>query len=232
MPRALKIMAFLMLATSGPVLAHTAAQSHESILGAITSHIESNFRHVGENHAVEVAPLDQRLQLPQCDQPLVVSSMPGSREIGNISVVVKCPGTQPWSIYGRAYVRLYKQVAVLRGTVRQGTILSTSDVDTVQKDAAMLRGGYLTPDAVIGKPVRKTLSAGTVLLPTHLTTIKLVKRGQQVAIRAQNTAFEVSMAGVALMDGEAGQRIRVRNAASQRVVEGLVTADGEVSVAR
>jgi flagella basal body P-ring formation protein FlgA len=129
-------------------------------------------------------------------------------------------------------VRLYKQVAVLRGTVRQGTILSPNDLDLMQKDAATLRGGFLTLEEAVGKPVRKTLSAGTVLLPAHLTAIKLVKRGQQIAIRALRPTFEVSMAGVALMDGEVGQRIRVRNTASQRVIEGLVTPDGAVSVSR
>lgn len=231
MPRILKIMLLALLA-SGAGPAQADSQSHESITGAILAHIESNFRHAGESHKVEVAALDHRLQLPQCDKPLNVATVPGSREIGTISVAVRCEGSRPWSIYGRATVRLYKQVAVLRNAVRQGTTLSPGDVEIAEKDAATLHSGFLNPADVVGRPVRKTLSAGTVLLPAHLTTVKLIRRGQQIAIRAEQSAFQVSMAGVALSDGESGQRIRVRNASSQRIIEGLVTADGAISVSR
>lgn len=230
MPKPLKVISLLILAAFVPGLCQADWQTHESILAAILEQVESNYRHTGEKHQIEVAPLDRRLQLPQCDRTLSVARMPGARELGNISVSVRCEGSQPWSLYGRAFVRKFKPVAVLHSAMRQGSVISPNDVEMVEKDASSLQGSFSDPGDVIGKPVRKSLAAGTVLLPAHLTTVKLVRRGQQVAIRAQNTVFEVSMAGVALTDGEAGQLIRVRNVSSQRIIEGRVVSDGTISV--
>jgi flagella basal body P-ring formation protein FlgA len=39
------------------------------------------------------------------------------------------------------------------------------------------------------------------------------------------------MSGVALMDGEEGQRIRVRNEESKRIVEGTVTGSNIINIA-
>lgn len=211
-------------------MAETPIQSHASILAAIQTFVESNFRHSKESHDVEIAPLDHRLHLAECSQPIEVFSLPGSREFGNISLGVRCQGSQPWTLYHKANVRLYKEVTVLKNPVRQGAIITPGDIMLERKDVALLRGVYLTPERAIDQPIKKSLPAGTVLTPDHLTTLKLIKRGQKVDIRAQSANFEVSMSGVALMDGEQGQRIRVRNEQSKRIVEGTVTSEGVINI--
>ncbi|GAB4365224.1 MAG: hypothetical protein Kow0060_22580 [Methylohalobius crimeensis] len=49
-------------------------------------------------------------------------------------------------------------------------------------------------------------------------------------IRARGGGLDVRMGGHALMDGGLGERIRVRNDRSQRVVEGVVRGPNEVRV--
>lgn len=229
------VFLLLILAAVGSgarIWATEGSQSHETILKAILQHIESNFRHRLENHKIEVFPLDSRLQLPQCSKTLEVFTLPGSRDVGNLSVGVRCSGEKPWTIYHKANIKVFKDVAILRNTLRQGAIVSESDIELTAKDVAQLRGGYLQPEQAIGKSVRKTLSAGTVLISDHLAGIKLIRRGQAVTIRAQSANFDVSMPGVALMDGEEGQRIRVRNEDSKRIVQGVVISEGIVRVGR
>jgi flagella basal body P-ring formation protein FlgA len=225
-----KLFAFLSLCLTLPAIAGERAQEHATILGAIRRHIESNFRQPADNHEIEIAPLSPRLQLPECAQPLEVFRQPGSRDLGHLSMGVRCRGQPEWTIYHRAYVRMYRQVAVLNRAVKQGELLGADAVDLEKRDLAQLRGGYLTPEQIIGKPARRTLPAGTVLNPDHLAAIKLIRRNQQVAIQARNPGFEIRMNGVALMDGQPGQRIRVRNEESKRIVEGLVVGEGVVSV--
>lgn len=212
--------------------AETALQSHQTILMAIRGFIESNFRHPEEAHEVAIAPLDTRLRLAQCSQPIEVFYPAAQREAGHVSVGVRCQGSQPWSIYHKANIRIFKDVTVLNRAVRQGTILMPSDIGIVRKDLTQVRGAYLNPEQVINKPVKKSLPAGTILNADHLTTPKVIKRGQKVLIRAQSAYFDVSMSGFALTDGELGQRIKVRNEGSKRIVEGTVTAEGVVSIAR
>jgi flagella basal body P-ring formation protein FlgA len=213
------------------VMADTQLQSHESILTAIREFIESNFRHSGDSHDIEIAPLDYRLRLPECSRPIEVFTRPGSRDIGNISVGVRCQGEQPWSIYHKANIRLYKEVTLLKNPVRQGAILTPDDITLTRKDVAQLHGASLSPEQVIDKSVKKSLAAGTVLNADHLATPKLVKRGQKVLLRAQNAHLEVTMSGDALKDGEEGQRIRVRNEESKRIVEGTVTGSNIINIA-
>lgn len=210
--------------------AETPLQSHESILTAIREFIESKFRHPGEMQEVTVAPLDHRLRLAECSQPLEIFTLPGAREVGPITVGVRCQGAQPWSIYHTANVRRYQDVTILKNPLQQGAIVTPNDIVLARKDSVQLNGAQLSPEQVINKPLRKSLPAGTVLSADHVTTLKLVKRGQRVLIRAQSAHFEVSMSGVALMDGEEGQRIRVRNEESKRIVEGTVSGANIVSV--
>jgi flagella basal body P-ring formation protein FlgA len=58
----------------------------------------------------------------------------------------------------------------------------------------------------------------------------LVKRGSQVILRAGAGMFEVNVVGKALSDAAEGERVRVKNVKSQRIVEGYVMADGSVQV--
>lgn len=207
-----------------------ALQSPESIVGAIRARLESNSRHGDGQYRIEIPPLDTRLQLALCSIPLEVAPTQGSREAGNIAVAVRCQGDRPWTIYHRAYVGVVREVAVLATAVRAGTVLSAAEVTVEARDIAQLNGNYLTPEQAIGKPVRKPLAAKTVLVPEMFTSIRLVKTGDQVTIRNNAAGFEVSMAGIALMDGERGQRIRVRNAQSGRVIQATVTGLGVVDV--
>jgi flagella basal body P-ring formation protein FlgA len=230
MPRSLSYVLACYFALTPWAIAESPLQSHESILTAIRDFIESKFRHPDDSQEVTIAPLDHRLRLAQCSQPLEVFTPPGAREVGAISVGVRCQGARPWSIYHKASIRRYQEVTVLKHSARQGAILTPSDITLTRKDAAQLRGARLSPEQIVNKPLRKSLPAGTVLTADHLTRLRLIKRGQKVLIRAHSANFEVSMSGVALMDGEEGQRIRVRNEESKRIVEGTVSGENVVSV--
>lgn len=221
-----------MIAWLTPAFAETTLQSHESILAAIQVFIESNFRHPEDHYEVEIAPLDQRLQLAQCSEPIEVFFPPGSQETGNTSVGVRCKGAQPWTLYHRASIKQFKQVSVIKNPIAQGAIIAPGDIMLEKRDIAQLHGSYLTPEQAINKQTRRSLSIGTVLTPDMVAAPKLVKRGQKVDIRARSESFAISMSGIALMDGELGQRIRVRNEQSERIIEGIVTDVGVIEISR
>ncbi|QSA98376.1 flagellar basal body P-ring formation chaperone FlgA [Methylococcus sp. EFPC2] len=220
------------LSIAWPVMAEDVMQPHESILSAIRQELESNFRQSEGTYEIDIAPLDKRLQLPLCPHDLKVIRQVGSRDAGHVSLNIRCDGTPGWSVYHRAYVRVYREVAVLRRSLKQGELVAASDLTLEKRDLAQLRGGgdVARPELAVGKPVRRSLSAGTVLNSDHLGSIKLIRRNQVVVIQASNPGFEISMNGIALMDGEIGQRIRVRNEVSKRIVAGTVVNEGVVNV--
>jgi len=149
-----------------------------------------------------------------------------------MSVGVKCEGEQPWTIYDKVLIRQTREVAVLRNAVRQGAVLSASDIEVAMKDVSQLRSGFLNPQQAIGRSLRKPAAAGMVLTPDHIANPRLIARGQSVSIKAEGMAFEVSMPGTAMADGEEGERIRVRNGISGRIVEATVADRETVLVSR
>ena len=228
MSKPLLLLAILSLATG--VLADEAVQPLETITASIRQYIESNFRQPSEGYEIQVPPMDSRLRLALCTSPLEVFTPPGARETGHVSVGVRCPGSQPWTIYHRAYVAIFQEVAVLVGAAKAGTVLTANDIRVEKRDVSTLNGQFLSPERAVGRPLKKALPANTVLLPDFLTTIKAVKRGELVTIRNRSSGFEISMPGIAMSDGEVGQRIRVRNEQSGRVIQATVTASGVVDV--
>lgn len=208
-------------------------QPHETLLATARAFLESRAGDEPGETVVEVAPIDPRLQLAACDTPLEAFGYGDGGRSGHVTVGVRCTGTTPWTVYLRATVHRYREVAVLRNALARDAAIGAADVDFVRKDIAELRGGYLSdPTQILDSRAKRALPAGTVLAPGLLTAPRLVRRGQEVLIRSGDGVLAVQMSGEALADGEEGQRIRVRNSRSRRIVEGRVVAPGVVEVDR
>jgi flagella basal body P-ring formation protein FlgA len=83
---------------------------------------------------------------------------------------------------------------------------------------------------VVGQQLRYSLAMGTALTPRSLKQQKIVQRGEQVILVAQAGSMEVRMNGMAMEDATLGDKIKVKNSSSNRVVEGVVQAPGVVQV--
>ena len=224
------LLGLAMAVFSAGLVAEEAIQPPETITAAIRRFIESNFRQPNAGYEITIPPLDARLRLAACPAPLEVFSPQGARESGHVSVGIRCAGDKPWTIYHRAYVGVFQEVAVLAVAAKAGTVLTEDDIRGERRDIATLNGRFLAPEVAIGRPLKRALPANTVLLPDFLTTLKTVKRGDLVTIRNRHDGFEISMSGQALSDGELGQRIKVRNEQSGRVIQATVTGPGTVDV--
>ena len=228
-----KALLWLMFLLSADVLhaeGGESIQSVESIAAAIQQFVESKFRQSPDEYEIKIPPIDPRLRLALCSGSMEVFTPQGAREMGQVSVGIRCMGAQPWTIYHRIYIRVFRPVAVLVGAYNAGTVLSSADIRAERRDISALNGQFISPEGAIGRPLKKALPANTVLIPEFLTTIKAVKRGEQVTIRNRSDVFEISMSGIALADGEIGQRIRVRNEQSGRIIQATVTGPGVVDV--
>ncbi len=229
--RAKSLFAFLLNLMIPWAYAEPGCQSHASIVEAIDKLIESEFRQRDWDYQAETLPLDPRLRLAECQRPLEAFFPQGRREAGTWSVGVRCVGDRPWTIYGKVRIKAYREVVVLRNALRSGSVVGLADVGMVRKNLSELNGGYLTaPEQAVGLAVRHGLPAGLVLGADRLTRPKLIRRGEKVTISAQSGGYEVSMVGEALADGEKGERIRVRNEQSARIVEGMAVGPGLVLV--
>jgi len=225
------LLGMSVLASSGLAQTMDSRQSPDSLRAAIEAVVAARFEHSGADYRIEPVRLEHSQHLSACEQPLeafILSGQPGS---GYFSVGVRCTGNRPWTSYHKVRVSVYQTVVLLKQPVRQGTSIEPSNLALEKRDMTGQRGGYFTdPASLEGQIAKRTLPGGLILGPEHLTTPSPVRRGQQVSIQARSAGVDISMPGIALSDGRPGQRIRVRNAQSGRIIEGTVTRPGVVTV--
>lgn len=219
-------------AGSKEAVAEAAVQSHASIHAGVRAYLLARIPAAQRADArIELGRLDPRLRLPVCSSPLQTFANGDRPAAGALSVGVRCAGERPWTLYVPARVAVFGPVAVMARPLARGAPIQPQDLEMLRHDLAGLSYGYFaTREAAVGKIAKQPLSAGQVLQVNQVASPKLVRRGEQVTLRVSADGLEVSVAGSALADGELGQRIRVRNARSQRIVEGEVVAAGAVRV--
>lgn len=219
---------------SAPVwAAEEAIQPLEGIRQAAQQFLLAQQREGKGPPEIQLSELDPRLRLPKCALPLEAFLPGGAPTTGNLSIGVRCTGPRPWTVYQRASVRIFGDVLVANRFLAAGTVLNRADFRVERRDLTALVGGYETaPENLLGKRLRSAFAAGAVISPNAVKTVPLVRQGEIVTLVVRQAGMEVSSSGTALSDAELGQRVRVRNESSKRVVEGTVTAQRRVEVGR
>lgn len=210
-------------------------QSEDVIRKAVERFVQGELSNSGTTTGrttVEVGRLDPRLRLPACDKKLEAFLPPGGKLIGGATIGVRCTGGKPWSLYVPAKVGMRIGILIANRPLARGARLSPEDLRMDERDAATLTQGYLTdPQQAYGQVLKRSLSVGAPLVPAALEPPLAIKKGDRVTVVAKSAGgIEVRMAGTALTNGAAGDRIRVRNLNSERVVEGTVAGGGIVEV--
>ncbi|HEY9052435.1 MAG TPA: flagellar basal body P-ring formation chaperone FlgA [Gammaproteobacteria bacterium] len=217
---------------AGVSKAGTPLQDHASIATAVETFLK-NQPGLDDPEQVEinVGHIDSRLQLHACDAPLETFLAPGHKTLGKTTVGVRCQSPKPWALYVPANIDRYALVYQTTGALPKGHILRQQDINTIKANLARLNYGYFTDkNALIGKQTSRRISQTKILTPNLVKDPLLVKRGENVDLIAESGHYAIRMSGQAMMNGSRGDRIRVKNLSSQRIIEGVVTERGEVTV--
>lgn len=231
-PTLLILMCLYLLGLSGICKAGDPLQSHTAIINAVEAFLQAQ-PGLGDREQVEinVGHIDSRLQLHACEAPLETFLAPGHKTLGKTTVGVRCHSPKPWALYIPASIDRYALVYQTKGPLPKGHILRQDDITTVKANLARLNYGYFTDaQALIGKQTSRRISQNKILSPNLVKDPLLVKRGEQVALVAKSGHYAIRMSGQAMMNGSQGDKIRVKNLSSQRIIEGVVTQRGEVTV--
>ncbi|MDJ0911174.1 MAG: flagellar basal body P-ring formation chaperone FlgA [Woeseiaceae bacterium] len=181
--------------------------------------------------SAKAAALDPRLRLAACDTPLSASLRPGARVGPRTVVSVACEGARPWRVFVPVEVAVRSQVWTARHPLPRGHLLTAEDLVADERDVSRMNSGYVSDvNMLIGQRLKSSVLAGRALTLQLVEADKLIRRGQSVTLAANAGGVEIRMTGTALMDGAMGQRIRVENVNSGRVVEGIVRSREVVEV--
>lgn len=226
------ILVTAMLIAAGPA-AGSAVQDHRTIQLAAESFVASVvLTSHGAEPTVKAGSLDSRLRLAQCDTPLEAFQPAGSRALGNTTVGVRCSGSTTWTLYVPVSVRLFGDVVVAARPLSRDRLLSGEDLKLAKRDLAQLNTGYYSSiNQLTGKQARRNIAVDTAISSSLVKEPLAIRRGQRVNLVANAGGIEVRMTGEAMSDGTAGERIKVRNLSSKRIIDGTVKSATTILVA-
>jgi len=236
LPSFAMLVLLVIVGNSTPAYARSVDNTVQDLQVIRTSVRDFLFSHNGSLSTpddVYVGLIDPRLRLSPCGDVLDLFLPAGSAAVGNTTVGVRCHTPAPWLIYVPARVRLYRPVVVTTRALPRKSVLAKTDIKVERRDVGGLTAGYLDDAAqAAGRVLSRPMAIGAIVDPRALENQRLVRRGDRITIIAKAGSLTVQVAGKSLMDGASGERIRVKNLSSGRVVEGSVTGSGMVSVAR
>lgn len=223
------VLAMLWLATASA--AGQPIQSLASIRAAAIEFVRSEMPPGGRNIVVTASRLDPRLRFARCGGPLAASLLSGTRLQAEASVAVGCRQGAYWTVYVPVTVASRIQVWALKSPQAQGARLRADEVAAETRLVSGLAAGYVTDLAQLPRStLRHALPAGAVLMSQDLLPDFMVRQGEQVTLVAGADGIQVRASGLALQDGRYGALIRVQNASSSKVVQGVVEGDRVVDV--
>lgn len=196
----------------------------------IASFLATEYKQVAhERIDINVSNLDNRLRLASCAQPVEFINQDQSGVGGNISVKAECNSGKVWSVHVPAQVTIYREIPIALRDIARGEVISQAHISTNVVNISSIRQAFL-PDtqAIIGKEAKRNISKGEPFKTALLDAPTAVKRGEIVTLESLAGSIKVSSAGTAMADGRVGQKIRVRNNSSERIISGVVISQGLV----
>jgi flagellar basal body P-ring formation protein FlgA len=208
----------------------TGVESVEAIREAAAQYVRSQLP-AAEVASISAGSLDDRLRLARCATALSVEPIAGTQSMANSTISVSCARPAHWKVFVPVTVVRHVPVLILRRAVARGAHLTSNDVLVQMREVTGFAAPLLASPAQLGgRSTDRTLAAGTALTADMFTLDPVISRGQDVTLVVQADGLEVRAAGQALDDARRGQRLRVENLSSRKVVQGIARSSGVVEV--
>lgn len=209
----------------------------------------------GSAEDVQIAPMDNRVQVLPCERLLWVDHPFASKE----TVRVRCPSVAGsaaqnanappvWQLYLRVLPAApavlptrtvpsapaaVRKMVVATQLLQRGTVLTADMLQEV--DAPVMANGQVdasqltsVKDAYMAELTRD-MPAGMPLKTHDIRRALLVKMGQQVLMTVGNGSdFQIRVRVEALQDGRMGDQVKLKNAESGKSMSGVVTGPNAV----
>ena len=148
-----------------------------------------------------------------------------------IPVQIKVDGIPRKNLSAAVRMVFYKKVVVTKRPLKRSQLITENDV-RIKKIAhnKFPYNLFYTLEDVLGKRTKRKIDADVILRNDLLELPDLVKRGDVVSIIAESDGLSVRTLGKAKNSGHEGERIRLINLDSKRVVYGRILDSRTVMV--
>ena len=127
-------------------------------------------------------------------------------------------------------IKAQRQVVKAARIFRANDTIQDTDLMLELSDVTFTKDYYLHKSEVVGKKASRLVSTGNLLTSQDIQRDYHVRQGQTVKTVTGNETFEISMQTVAQESGVAGDTIRVRNTANQKIMSARIVDKGTVRI--
>lgn len=226
-----KIILFLIFSLNPALASESYLEDHNAIKQQARAFLATNLNSIGKEYNIQVHPIDPRLKLKKCPSALQIQLRETPIKTGRNTLNIRCVSSADWRIFISSTITLFDSVVVAKKTMRKGHLIQHNDVHLMKKKITHLNSLHLSdPTLAINLVLKKTLSKGDIINANTLSKPILINRGDQVSILASNNGFTISMKGTALKKGSLGDKIRVKNTRTKKIIQAVVTDKTTVKV--
>ncbi|MFL0799133.1 MAG: flagellar basal body P-ring formation protein FlgA [Agarilytica sp.] len=207
---------------------------HQHVLEHTTDYYKSVFGKEAfeQNVQINVGRIDSRLRLAKCDDNLALQIKEPPHNGRNITVKTSCMNERRWTVYVPVSIDVYSEVLVSTRSLQRGDVLQATDLEFQRLNTSTVGRGHIESlDRALGMEIKRPISRGDVVRLPYLTKPDIVRKGQTVVVSSKSRFLSVETSGVALVNGHMGERIKIKNERSNRVVQAEVIAPGKVTIA-
>lgn len=203
-------------------------------LRAIEHAVRTELARQAPGSVAEIAPIDPRLRLAACDKPLRAALPPNVAPSPRMNIRVSCGGGgTEWSMNVPVTLSTEASVVIAQRALPLGSTIAASDVAVVtRRIPGTARCCASDPGELIGRVIRRTVSADQVIPLDAVEHPPLIRRGETVAVIASMPGIEIRSSGIALGDARSGESVRVRHTTSLKVIQARADTQGVVRVDR
>ncbi len=152
-----------------------------------------------------------------------------SIDVGRTRVGVTCQ-TPAWSTRGTVNASVVAQVLVTNMPLKKGHRLVAEDYRVANIELTTPKNPYYLDGHIVGKKLKRSLRSGELITYKHIDHDYAVHKGDAITLTFTSDTFSLSTSGIALENGVIGDRIKVRNKDSGKVLRGTVTGKQAVDI--
>ena len=147
-------------------------------------------------------------------------------------VTARVDGKEAWRMPLRVRQKVYQTVVVAKRPIRRGQTIGADDVTAVRRTLnASKEAGYAGGlDAVVGMQAKRPIAQDEAIHESMVKSVAAVSEGGRVLVVYETPQLSMTVPGVAMVNGQVGSFIPVRNLQTGKVVYGIVQQDDRVKV--
>jgi flagellar basal body P-ring formation protein FlgA len=211
----------------------TRALSLEDVVPVLRSYLVSVTSWRAEE--IDIRSIDnlKSMQVPEGEIGFRVASrsIPSNLRSALLQLELLVDGKPQRSHWIKADIGVRAQVVQVAQPVAFRNVLKPADLREVVVDIGDPTAEYVrTAEEAVGKVATRALRPGECLTRRLIDDADIVRSGMAVKLLVETGSLRLSIDARALQNGKMGDRIKVRNIDSDRVVTAVVTGPGEVRV--